>query len=358
MDDSSSYIVEDLRKYFDQDKVWTDFVGLEYESAVQDILRQLLEQKRLRFRDEANRDTRFLYRYSLPYFCFSMQQAREHFASARGTTLLTKPLLLYYGMMSFMRALITLVSPDFFTDQEDLYHGIKMMDRDRSGYRLAERRVRVARNGLFPQVHAIVDGKKIRETELSLMEVFTRLPDLYYNCLYVYDLTDVEMNCARLIQAGVRKTDVDGTMWVQIEMESPLCDEPDRLPRLLREAFEVVEDASPVRVWASALRSREINDLAGILIRLRELSLEDERFLIRPVPSTKGEPVQFSELELHYLMMFYLSSIARYQPHLWGELLIGRKTPETLLVRNFIESSEKKFPCLVHHEVFRRILLS
>ena len=45
-------------------------------------------------------------------------------------------------------------------------------------------------------------------------------------------------------------------------------------------------------------------------------------------------------------MMFYLSNIARYQPHLWRELLIGRKTAEALLVRHFIETSEKRFPCL------------
>ncbi len=57
-------------------------------------------------------------------------------------------------MMSFGRALITLVSPDVFTDQEDLYHGVKMLDRGPSGYRLADRRLRVARNGLFsPDAH-------------------------------------------------------------------------------------------------------------------------------------------------------------------------------------------------------------
>lgn len=357
MDDSSHYIIEDLRKYFDLEKVWTDFVGLEYESAVRDILRQLLESGRLTFRDGEQRDSRFLYRYALPYISFSMQQAREYFFSARGATLLTKPLLLYYGMMSFARALITLVSPDFFTDQEDLYHGIKTLDKGRSDFRLAERRLQVARNGLFPQVHAIINGGKSREAEVSLLDLFTRLPDLYYNCLYVYDLADAEMNCVRLVQGGVRKTESDGTMWVQFEIERELCEEPDRLPRHLREEFEARDGDSPVRVWVGKVRSRDLNEVGKILHRLREISLEDERFLIRPVPSTKGEPIQFSELELHYLLMFYLSSIARYQPHLWGELLIGRKTSETLLVRNFIEGSEKKFPCLVHHQIFRRILL-
>jgi hypothetical protein len=262
MSDSSHFIVEDLRKYFDQEKVWTDFVGLEYESAVQDILRQLFETRRLNFRDEKNRDTRFLYRYTLPYVCFSIQQAREHFASARGATLLTKPLLLYYGMMSFIRALVSLVSPDFFTDQEDLYHGIKVLGRNAAGYRLAEKRLKVARNGLFPQTHAIIHGEPIREAEISLSDIFTRLPDLYYNCMYVYELPDVEMNCLRLNQAGVRKLDQDKTMWVHLEAESEIVGEPERLPKLLREEFETVDGKSGVSTWMSKTRSPELNEVA------------------------------------------------------------------------------------------------
>ncbi len=357
MDESAAYIVEDLRKYFDQEKVWSDFVGLEYESAVEDILRQLLEEERLDFRNPAHQNRKFLYRYALPYICFSMQQAREYFASARGATLLTKPLLLYYGMMSFVRALITLVSPDFFTDQEDLYHGVKMLDRGPSGYRLADRRLRVARNGLFPQMHTIISGEKTMETPLTLLDIFTRLPDLYYNCLYIYDLSDEDMNCIRLVQAGVRKEDKEGTMWVQIEAEAGRTLKPERLPGLLSEAFQEVNGDRPVHVWVSRTRSGALVEVGKILTQLRELSLDEEKFLICPLPSSKGKQVQFSEVELHYLLMFYLSNIARYQPHLWGELLIGRKTAETLLVRNFIESSEKKFPCLIHTQIFRNILL-
>ena len=83
MDESAAYIVEDLRKYFDQEKVWSDFVGLEYESAVEDILRQLLEEERLDFRNPAHQNRKFLYRYALPYIRFSMQHAA---CSRRGNT--------------------------------------------------------------------------------------------------------------------------------------------------------------------------------------------------------------------------------------------------------------------------------
>ena len=107
--------------------------------------------------------------------------------------------------MSFVRALITLVSPDFFTDQEDLYHGVKMVDRGPSGYRLADRRLRVARNGLFPQMHTIISGEKTMETPLTLLDVFPGSPTRTTTVLYVYDLSDEDMNCIRLVQAGVRK---------------------------------------------------------------------------------------------------------------------------------------------------------
>lgn len=57
--------------------------------------------------------------------------------SAQGSDVAeTKPLLLYCSMISFIRVLITLVSPDFFTEQEDLHDGIKMLDRHSGGYRL------------------------------------------------------------------------------------------------------------------------------------------------------------------------------------------------------------------------------
>ena len=146
-------------------------------------------------------------------------------------------------------------------------------------------------------------------------------------------------------------------MWVQIEAESGGTLRPERLPGLLTEAFQGVNGDRPVQVWVSRARSGELDERGKVLTQIRELSLDEEKFLICPLPSSKGGRVQFSEVELHYLLMFYLSNIARYQPHLWGEILIGRKTAETLLVRNFIESSEKKFPCLVHTQIFRKILL-
>lgn len=60
-----------------------------------------------------------------------------------------------------------------------------------------------------------------------------------------------------------------------------------------------------------------------------------------------GVLYDISEVELNFLLMFYLSSIARYQPHLWLQMHAGTEDFSALLTQTLLNTCENHFLGLV-----------
>lgn len=56
-------------------------------------------------------------------------------------------------------------------------------------------------------------------------------------------------------------------------------------------------------------------------------------------------------LTSHFLAMFLLSSIARYKPTKWLQLITGQKSGEIFIVKKFLKISERRFPNLIFNEL-------
>ena len=73
-----------------------------------------------------------------------------------------------------------------------------------------------------------------------------------------------------------------------------------------------------------------------------------ELFLVK----ADGDNNSITDLDVHFLLMFLLSHIARYKAPLLSEILDGRKSSENVaLIEKFISISETKFPKLVLDEI-------
>ena len=61
---------------------------------------------------------------------------------------------------------------------------------------------------------------------------------------------------------------------------------------------------------------------------------------------------KISDLNVHFILMFFLCHISRYKAPLWKEIIEGTQKSENIaLIEKFIEVSEIKFPKLILDEL-------
>jgi len=73
-----------------------------------------------------------------------------------------------------------------------------------------------------------------------------------------------------------------------------------------------------------------------------------EHFILK-----KGDlELAFPALTSHFLLMFLLSSNARYKPKEWGKMIEGERSNEIYPIRKFLKVSARRFPNLILNELF------
>jgi hypothetical protein len=316
-------------------KLWDMFVFFENEQAVSRFLCEKYEQLGY---PEAKR-----YSYgATPKFIYAIKQAREYYKAAACCGIVTKPLLLYYGMMSLSRALISTRDPEYPSTTSVLKHGLSTRKLKRSEYQFATDEIRIQKDGIFSVLHKTLGGPALETGQrFRMRDLLAVLPELIHCFTQVY-----------------------GSPWV-CEVDIQPCEEGYRwkLPRsfiqangktreeflalLNRHSGEETSFSCPDPVdehgWFSLLQRSPspahpliLEDISGSY----HIRLPHENELVLP------------EISLHFMLMFMLGMLCRYETERWGELVLDGVSQEMYIIHEFLNVSMRKFPNLILNQLF------
>jgi len=65
-----------------------------------------------------------------------------------------------------------------------------------------------------------------------------------------------------------------------------------------------------------------------------------------------GDRLLLLDLEVHFLIMYTLSMLCRYELRVWDNLMVKKKQGLDYLIKRFLEISSCKFPLLIWREIF------
>ncbi len=83
-------------------------------------------------------------------FSFFIRHAITFFNEANHSVLMIKPLLLFYGLTNFKKALLLLYDPDYPKTSRVLQHGLTTRKKKKIAYRFADDEIKIQREGLLP----------------------------------------------------------------------------------------------------------------------------------------------------------------------------------------------------------------
>ncbi|HEU4963570.1 MAG TPA: YaaC family protein [Bacilli bacterium] len=323
-------------------KLWDTYVYFENEQTTSEFLRERYQELGV------EKLTPSVYQ-ATPKFIYAIKQAREYYRAAEHCDILTKPLLLYYGMMALGKALITTCDPEYPSTTSVLKHGLSTRKLKREQYSFIEDEVRVQKDGLFNVLHRTLQGPEIENgTRYRMKELLAVIPELIHPYRRLYGEPAV---CTL--------EEVAGSETAGETAEEALLRRAWHLPRAFVAGVEKTkEEFLELLNRHGGERARfsfpEEMDEEGVL-RVHLEGEVDHRFPLM-LHDFSGQPylrmphqgdLVLPEVSVHFMIMFVLGMLCRYETERWGEMILTFSSHDTFLINEFLNVSMRKFPNLI-----------
>jgi len=259
-------------------------------------------------------------------FAYMMQTAREYYKSASLVSLLTKPLLLFYGMTAFSKVLFIAT---YLKNSPSKGHGLKTPNQKDFAEDFSKISTRVQIDGTFPQFHCCYSKESLRNVRFNLKELLSIISEAKVEYETVYN----EKSQAIKTSSGKY-----GLVLIDTELGKY---------GNLRDRLQQYFPKTTFMEFGGSILIQNTEDLQ--LVR----SLSGEEYVMLPLEKG-GKFVFLPELSAHFLIMYLLGMVSRYYLKEWGEIISGKTSGEIYVVQKFLEVTTRKFPNLILNKLHGR----
>lgn len=301
---------------------WESYISFFSAEHAQAFLKKKYQQKKLDNPHEKSFDNCYSFLYYLEHGHIYYQQAEK-------APLILKPILLFYGLVHLIKACILTIDPDYPESTAVLAHGVSTRKRKKQNYHFFNDEVKVQKYGLFPFLsQTMFHMEQLEGDKLSMEDLLMLIPEMDS----LFSQLEGRQTFAVMDQRG----------------ESYLI--PEELLDLYHMTTNRFRDYmsakfSDTMVFSEDPLSCTLANSFLTKITPVKFNIEDQACVI---PRYKNNFFHFPELLAHYLLLYNLSMIARYETEWWGELTKMMPTKDYPFIKSFLGITEKKGPFLIY----------
>ncbi|MGG3564891.1 YaaC family protein [Neobacillus rhizosphaerae] len=266
-------------------------------------------------------------------FLYYLEHGKIYYEQAEKSPLILKPILLFYGLVHLIKACILTTDPSYPETTAVLAHGVSTRKRKKQNYLFFQDEVKVQKNGLFPFMSEKLFHMKQLEGEKVIMEellqLIPELDDLFF-------ILFGKRTFVQLDRVGKQLTIPDSVLDSYHMTES-------RLKEFLSSKFDHSVEFSNEGL-SFTMSSTSANSPLKI-------NLENQYYVL---PLHKGNLFDFPELLVHYLLLYNLSMIARYETEWWSELTKMMPNQDYPFINSFLDVTLQKGPFLIYQYLMKQ----
>ncbi|KGX85670.1 YaaC family protein [Pontibacillus litoralis] len=282
----------------------------------------------------------FLNAYRFIYF---LQHGSTYYAQGKIAPLAVKPMLLFYGMGHLLKALLLTKRPHYPENTSVLAHGVSTRKRKKQNYSFLEDEVKVQYKGFFPYfADHMFHVKQFMQEKYTMANLFKRIPELQplYQAAkqqqHIFYLGPLNSNHWSISERILN--DYNWTFPYFTKCMKAACPEVDAITlskkNIVCSLAKCVKNPNHSYFYYDRLK--------------KQLTISRYRTHFEPFP----------ELLVHYLLLYNLSMICRYETEWWGDQLHSFSSDDIVYIKSFLTITEEKVPLLVgaalesawHHE--------
>lgn len=268
-------------------------------------------------------------------FIYYIEHGKKYYKLAEQAPMELKPVLLFYGMTQLMKACILCADPDYPDSSAVLAHGLSTRKRKKRSYEFLYDEVKVQKTGLFNHFcEKMFHMKHMEGEKFTMIHLLQTLPELVP--LFKQMSGDVH-----LVQ--MRKED-----------EKKYCLPPKSNDYLHMSAERFIE-------YTNSLLSEKFsvdwnNDHSEYLFESRGMLKPFDCFPLSyhlfentyyfPVNRELFNSAELNEFMVHYVVLYNLSMLSRYDTEWWSELFHTYTSEELPYIKQFLNITAQKIPYL------------
>jgi hypothetical protein len=261
-------------------------------------------------------------------FLYYLEHGQIYYEQADKSPLILKPILLFYGLVHLIKACILTTDPAYPETTSVLAHGVSTRKRKKQNYLFSHDEVKFQKNGLFPFMSERLFHMKQLEGEKVIMEellqLIPELDDLFYLLEGKRTFVKLHMDGEQLL--------VPEAMLDHYHMTE------NRFKEFLASKFEKGIEFSNEGLSFS-MNTYSLSGISPL-----KFNMENNLFVL---PLIKNNFFNFPELLIHYLLLYNLSMIARYETEWWSELTKMMPNHDYPFISSFLNITLKKGPLLI-----------
>jgi hypothetical protein len=266
-------------------------------------------------------------------FIYYLSHGEKYYSLSKNSPLELQPVLLFYGMTQLIKACLLTVDPYYPETTTVLAHGVSTRKRKKRNYEFIYDEIKIQRSGLFNHFSEKMFHVKHLDGEKKAMhQLFKRISEMnplfsvLYNKPFVHPVTFNQSNNTLVIPLKIL----------------------DDLHMTLERYLKFLFDNSSVNI-------REVTDSnESMRIKFEDsvqpLSLEPVLFDYQGslyLPNERELYQPFPEIMAHYLLLYNLSMICRYETEWWSELFHNYSSNDFPMIKKFLSVTQQKVPVLL-----------
>ncbi|MEH7073227.1 YaaC family protein [Neobacillus drentensis] len=267
-------------------------------------------------------------------FLYYLEHGQVYYKQAESSPLIIKPILLFYGLVHLIKACILTTDPSYPETTAVLAHGVSTRKRKKQNYHFFQDEVKFQKNGLFPFISEKLFHMKQLEGEKVIMEellkLIPELDELFFLLEGKRTFIKVPTENQRFL---VPETILDHFHMTENRFKEFFTSKIDNSVEFSEEDLSFTMD-TPFTCGVSPLK----------------FHFEENYYAL---PLTKDDYYNFPELLIHYLLLYNLSMIARYETEWWSELTKMMPNRDYPFICSFLDVTMQKGPYLVYQYLMR-----
>ncbi|CAM4254021.1 YaaC family protein [Lederbergia lenta] len=305
-----------------KDPIWKQFIYFHSAETSQKYLNNCYQK--LTLEDPSLKS----YENSYP-FIYYLEQGKNFYKQANISPLSIKPVLLFYGLVHLIKACLLTVDPFYPSTTSVLAHGVSARKRKKRHYQFYHDEVKVQKFGLCTHFSEQMFHVKHLEGEKFIMQdLFSLIAELDDAFIFIKNSTNMIF-----LEKG------KSNLW--------------HIPDKVHESYFM--DKSRLRQYLETKHQGPITWLDKIDNTISfdsNVSLEPpfryHLFKQKPcLPVSLQSFTHLHDLIIHYLLLYNLSMISRYETEWWFELLKTTPNTDFPFIETFLTITEEKGPYLI-----------
>ncbi|MGJ7923282.1 YaaC family protein [Neobacillus sp. LXY-4] len=272
-------------------------------------------------------------------FIYYLEHGKIYYQQAQQAPLIIQPILLFYGYVHLIKACILSKDPNYPETTSVLAHGVSSRKRKKQQYRFMEDDVKFQKTGLFPFISdKLFHMKQLEGDKVTMQELLTNIPELsplFFQLEKKKTFTEV-------------KRDKD-CLYISDKVLDSFHMTEKRFEDYLLTKFHVPFSITQSDGKLHLLETEGNNFSSKEMLPFRFNILEKQFFF----PTNKGALIHFPEILIHYLLLYNLSMIARYETEWWSELLKMMPNNDFPFIQSFLKTTITKGPYLIYEYLVR-----